>query len=117
MKTLAEYLFEGRSFTLEDEERNALASLVGVLCGDYGDDDIEDKCKDLIDLLTDDEKKQLSELTDVLDDYENYRRINRNILKNDIPLIKKIITWLDDNDGWVSHNDYELLEILDKINN
>lgn len=116
MKHLNQYIVESRYFKLEDNERDALAALVGVLSGAMGDDEIEEKCADLIKELTQEEKDKLEELYTVLDNIQDYPRINRNIIIDEIPLIKKIIEWVDDNDAWVGSNDVELLDILDKIN-
>ena len=117
MRSLNEYITESKYFKLEDSERDALAALIGVLCGAMGDDEIEESCAELIKELTDKEKEQLEELYSyVLDNKYDYPTINRNIIKDDIPLIKKIIEWLDENDAWPGSNDVELLDILDKIN-
>lgn len=114
MKTLVNFIHEAKSFRLSDGERDELAALVGVLSGVLGmDEDDEKLYKDLE--LSDDEKKQLEDLYDVLDDTENYRNINRSIIKDDIDLIVKIITWMDENDAWSHGNDYELINILDKL--
>lgn len=115
MKRIKTYLMESKNFKLNDSERETLASVIGVLCGDMGDDEIDEKCADLIKELTDKEKEQLSDLFNVLDDPYNFRSINRSTIINDIPLIKRIIEWMDDNDAWVAHDDYELINILDKI--
>lgn len=115
MKSISEYINESKYFSLEPNERDVLAAFVGVLCGSLGDDEIEEKCADLIKELTNEEKEALSSLYDCLDDTYNYKKINRNHIVDEIPLIKKCIEWCDDNDAWVNGNDVELLDILDKI--
>lgn len=116
MKNLVEFINESRYFSLEPNERDVLASFVGVLCGSLGDDEIEEKCADLIKELSDKDKDMLTSLYDCLDDTYNYKKINRNMIIDEIPLIKKCIEWCDENDAWVDSNDVELLDILDKIN-
>ena len=113
MKTLKEYINESKSFVLNDSERDALSSVIGVLSDSLEDDDMKELFKDFS--LTDKEKEQLSSLFDVLDDRYTYKRVNSSLIKDDIKLLIKIIRWMDDNDAWYHHNDYELLDVLDKL--
>lgn len=116
MKTLKEYIFESKYFTLTPGERDALASIVSIITGAIGDEDAAKKYDDLKKELSKEEIDSLDELyTYVLDDKQTYPTINRNILIPERDLIIKIIKWLDENDAWYEGNDYELVEILDKL--
>ena len=116
MKSLIEYINESKYFTLTENERDVLASFVGVLCGVLSDKEIEEKCADLIKELSDKDKENLESLYDCLDNTYDFKKINRNHISKDISLIKRCIIWCDENDGWVNSNDIELLDILNKIN-
>lgn len=116
MKSIIEFINESKYFKLTDSERDALASLIGVLTNNVSDDDYEESIKPLKKELSKEEIDSLDELyTYVLDDKQTYPTINRNILIPERDLIIKIIKWLDENDAWYEENDYELVEILDKL--
>ena len=116
MKNIVNYINESRYFKLTDSERDALASLIGVLTDNVSDDDYEEAMKPLKKELSKEELDTLDELyTYVLDDKQTYPTINRNILIPERDLLIKVISWLDENDAWYEGNDYELVEILDKL--
>ena len=116
MKSIIEYITESRYFKLTDSEREALASFVGVLTGNLGDDDYEEALADLKKTLSKQELEDLSDLyTYVLDDNQTYPTINRNLLIPEREILIKVLTWLDENDAWYEGNDYELVEILGKL--
>ena len=115
MKKLNEYINEAKkNFTLEDDERNALATLVGIICGDLGEDEEIKFYKSFYDSLSNEEKDQLSMLHDFLEDTETYKKVSRNNIKDDIPLIKKIYAWMVDNDAL--QEQWDLIDALEKIN-
>ena len=115
MKNLANYITEAKNyFKLESDERDALATLVGIICGNLGEDEEIKFYKDLFDSFSDKEKDQLNMLHDVLEDTETYKQINRNNIKNDIPLLKKIYTWMSEKDAFKEN--WDLIDVLEKIN-
>lgn len=115
MKTLVEFINESKYFKLTDSERDDLALAIGNLTGMIGDDDEIKKFKEFKDSLSKEEIEKFEDLYNyVLDNKNDYPTINKNIIKDEIPLIKKMIEWMDNNDMLI--DDYELLNILDKIN-
>jgi len=115
MKDLKEYINESKTYTLNDYERDALTSVVGVLCGALGDDELEKLYKPIKDDLTDKEIAQLDSLYDMLEDTHVYRRIKISMMSDEVPLLIKIIEYMDDEDLWSDGNDYELINILDEL--
>lgn len=115
MKNILEYINEAKKFfKLENDERNALATLVGIICGNLGEDEEIKFYKDLFDSLSKEEQDKLSMLHDVLEDTETYKQINRNNIKDDIPLLKKIYDWMSEKD--VFKENWDLIDALEKIN-
>ena len=114
MKDIKEFINESKNFKLESDERQALSDLVGMLCGNIGDDADIKQLKPVIDQLSKDEIKQLDSLHDCLDDGETYKKINRNNIIDDIPLLKKIYGLMEDND--LLGEQWDLIDALDKIN-
>lgn len=113
MKTIKEFINESKRFVLNKSERDALASLIGVLSNNLGDDEDVEFYQLVIDKLTDDEIKQLDSMYDYLDNEETYKVINYNTAKDDIPLIKKIYQLIDDND--LFNNNWDLMDAFEKI--
>lgn len=116
MKDLINYisiLESSKYFTLDDGERDALGTLCGILCGSLGDEEDEEDVKPVKDELSDDEINQLSDLYDFLDDTETYKKVNRNNLKDDIPLIIKIYNIMDEKD--LLGENWDLIDALEKI--
>lgn len=114
MKDIKEYINESKNFKLESDERQALADLIGMLCGNIGNDEDINKLKSVIDQLSKEEIKQLDNLHDCLDDEETYKKINRNTIIDDIPLIKKIYKLMNDNN--LLGEQWDLIDALEKIN-
>ena len=51
MKDIKEYIIEAKKyFKLEEDERQALATFTGILCGDLGDDDERKEFQKVIDI-------------------------------------------------------------------
>ena len=103
-RSLNEYINESRYFKLTEGERAAIASLVGLLTGNTGEDEDAKKYAEYWGVLSDDEQQQMNDLYDVLDDTYNWPVINRNNIKDDIELLANFLNWVDENDLW---GDYE----------
>lgn len=113
MKNINQYINESKYFKLEDDERQALSDFVGVVCGNLGDDEDQNELKDVINELDNDEISQLKYLHDLLDNNQTYKSINRNMIIDDIPLIKKLYKLMDDND--LLDENWDLIDALEKI--
>ena len=96
MKSINDYINESKNFKLTDSEREALSDCIGVICGNLGDEEDQNEFKPVIDSLNSDEISQLENLYDCLDDDQTYKYINRNIIIDDIPLIKKLYKLMND---------------------
>lgn len=114
MKTLKDYIFESRYFKFTEGERAAVAELVGLLTGAIGEDTDIKKYAEYWNVLSDDEKEQMNDLYDVLDDEQNWPVINRNNIKDDIELLANFLNWVDENDLW-GDADYEGPGALKKL--
>ena len=82
MKDLINYisiLESSKYFTLDDGERDALGTLIGVLCGSLGDEEDEEELKPVKKELSNDEINQLSDLFDFLDNTETRKRFCERI--------------------------------------
>lgn len=111
MKKLSNFIFEkSKYFTLTDDERNSLAECIGYITGNLGDIDDIKSFEIIKKELSEEELKQLNSLYDCLDDKQTYPKINRNIIKDDLELIKKVIYLIEENDL-----DYDLSDIYEKI--
>jgi hypothetical protein len=113
MKAINNYINESKNFKLTESERDALSDFIGVICGNIGDDEDQNELKDVIDKLNDDEISQLKDLHDCLDDNQTYKSINRNVIIDDISLIKKLYKLMDDND--LLNENWDLIDALEKI--
>lgn len=113
MKNINQYINESKYFKLEDDERQALSDFVGVVCGNLGDDEDQNELKNVINELDNDEISQLKYLHDLLDNNQTYKSINRNMIIDDIPLIKKLYKLMDDND--LLDENWDLIDALEKI--
>ena len=114
MKTLKDYIFEARYFKFTEGERAAVAELVGLLTGAIGEDEDIKKYAEYWNVLSDEEKQQMNDLYDVLDDEQNWPVINRNNIKDDIELLANFLNWVDENDLW-GDADYEGPDALEKL--
>ena len=115
IKSYISILESSKYFTLDDGERDALGTLIGVLCGSLGDDEDEKEVKPIKDELSNDEINQLSDLFDFLDDKQTYKKVNRNNIKDDIPLIIKIYNIMYEKD--LFGENWDLIDALEKITN
>lgn len=106
-------LYEGKQGKLSNYSRDALSELVGIIIGAIGEDDDIKKYRKLVDSLSKEEQNQLNELYDVLSDKQTYPSIDATILKYDIPVLKKIYKWVDDNN--TEKNNFDLYDAFSKI--
>ena len=109
-----------KHFKLETDERNSLAEVIGYILGNIGEDEDIKKFDIIMKQLSKEEFDQLQSLYDCLDDEETYPTINRNIIIDDIELIKKVINMINDavDAGDLNLDDnlsYDLSDVLDKI--
>lgn len=116
MKNINEYIIEGRkNFTFDEHERAALSELIGIMTGNLGEDADIKFYKPLYESLTDEEKKQLDLLYEVLSDTHTWKKINKNIITEEISILVKIFEWIDDNDAFGEN--WDLQNAFDKIIN
>ena len=113
MKAINNYINESKNFRLTESERDALSDFIGIVCWNLGDDEDQNELKDVINELDDDEISQLKYLHDLLDNDQTYKSINRNMIIDDIPLIKKLYKLMDDND--LLDEQWDLIDALEKI--
>ena len=99
MKQLTTYINETKYFTFTKDERDSLSNVIGIIIGVlHGDNEYKDEYECVIKELSIEEIRQLNDLYDCLSDKHTWPKINRNIIVDDIPLLKKILSILDDND-------------------
>lgn len=114
MKSIQKYINESsKRFKLEQNEREALAAFMGILCGNIGDEDDLEPMKVITDQLSQQELEQVSELAEFLDDIEVYKSANNNNMKDNIELIKKIYNIAVDND--LLEEQWDLIDAFEKI--
>ena len=116
MKNLVEYIIESKYFRFNEGERAAIATLLGYLTGNIGEDSEIKKYAEYWNVLSDDERKQMNDLFDVCDDEQNWPVINRNNIKDDIPLLVDFLNWVDEHDLW-GDCDYDGPAALEKLEN
>lgn len=102
-----------RYFKLDPGERRALATEVGLACGDLGEDADAARYRPFMDQLTPGEKKQFSLCADFLDNDETYAYVSSRNLAPDLPLIRRFLTWMDDNDMF--GDNWDLVDAYGKI--
>ena len=113
MKSINQFINESKNFKLENNERKALSDFIGIVCGNLGDQEDQEKIKSVIDTLEDKEILQLRDLHDCLDDEQTYKSINRKTIIDDIPLIKKLYKLMDDNN--LLDKQWDLMDAFEKI--
>ena len=111
------YDYKMLKFTLEESERDSLCELVGYASGMLGDEEDFMPFEDFRMSLNERETDDLENLFDLLDNYENYKKItNKNILENDINVLLKLSNYLedfDDNDEYKDALDNILFKMID----
>lgn len=112
MKSLSQFLLEAiGNFQLDDHERQALATFLGIFLGELGEDNERESYKDI--KLSDSELEQLKDLYYCLDDKQTYKYINRSIIKDDIQLLVKLYNELNDKD--LLGENWDLIDAFEKI--
>lgn len=98
MKSLVEYINESiEIFT--DDDRDSLIEVVGNATGNLGEDSDIKKYQKFIDELSDDDKKNLDDLYDMLDNEETYPKLYKRLFaKDEKLLLKKLAQYAFDND-------------------
>ena len=115
MKNLNTYLTEKKkTFELNIDERRALGYLIGTALGNLGEDDEIKQFKKFMDSLSDEEKKDLESLYDMLSDTYNYKKINQKIvMPEEIALINKFYHYCEYND--ILNEQWDLIDAFEKI--
>jgi hypothetical protein len=83
--------------------------VLGIICGYYGADEDNKRYEIVKEQLSQEELNQLDEIcTYVLADEQGYKTVSNRILKDDIPLLRKVYNIIDDNDLFKnSQGDYD----------
>lgn len=111
MKNITEYITEAKkSFTLSTGDRDALTTLVGFATGNIGDDNDIKQFDKFNDELYELEKKNLSDLYDLLEDDRTYPKINNRIMDKEYKgLVAKLLDYIEDNcDNLLDEYSYEI---------
>lgn len=97
------------SKTLSQSEREGMEVVLGIICGYYGADEDDDRYLTVREQLSPEELNQLDEIcTYVLADEQDYKTVSDRVLKEDIPLLRKVYNIIDDNDLFKnSQGDYD----------
>ena len=115
MKDLNKYILEKKkTFELDSSQRGALETTIGIALGNLGEDDEIKQFKKFIDSLSDEEKKDLESLYDMLSDTHDYKKIyQKNVMPEEIALIDKLYHYCDDND--MLGEQWDLIDAFEKI--
>lgn len=113
MKSIIEYINEGKSWSLSDYQRQAFGTELGFMTSNLGDEDEIAKYEDFRKTLSDKELKQFSDLFDLFDDEQTYRKINSRMVKDELPLLKRFAQFIDDND--LADRNWDLIDAYEKI--
>lgn len=107
---------EQNKFELHQYERDALSLFIGKIVQYYFPEKNEVKAfKELRKELTEEELEQLSLTYDFLDDCFTYKTIKSHQLKNDMPVLKKVLKWADEHEMF--ENDWNLGSVAEVILN
>jgi len=122
MKHITDYITEGtKYFKLEDNEREALTTFIGHVIGAWGSDEELKPFEVIKNALSEKELKQLDDVFQyVLDNDQEYPRVNRNVIIDEIPVILKVLQIAEGNDllkldANDNHDDWDLLDAYEKI--
>lgn len=113
MKSIIEYINEGKSWSLSDYQRQAFCTELGFMTGNLGDSDEIAKYEEFRKTLSDKELKQFNDLFDLFDDEQTYRKINSRMVKDELPLLKRFAEYLDLED--IAGNNWDLIDAYEKI--
>ena len=115
MKDLSKYILEKKkTFELNSSQREALETTIGTALGNLGEDDEIKQFKKFMDSLSDEEKKDLESLYDMLSDTHTYKKIyQKNVMPEEITLIDKLYHYCDDNN--MLDGQWDLIDAFEKI--
>ena len=102
-----------RYFKLHDDERRALATEMGIACGDLGEDWETEKYRPFMDTLTPGEREQFSQCVDFLENEETYAYVSSRNLAPDLPIVRRFLEWMDSNDMF--DENWDLMDAFGKI--
>lgn len=102
-----------RYFKLTQNERRALATEMGLACGELGDEQETEAYRPFMDTLTPEERKQFSQCVDFLENDETYAYVSSRNLAPDLPIVKRFLEWMDDNDMF--GRNWDLMDAFGKI--
>lgn len=98
-----------KSSVLSQSEREGMEVVLGIICGYYGADDDDKRYEIVKEQLSPEELNQLDEIcTYVLADEQGHKTVSDRVLKDDIPLLRKVYNIIDNNDLFKdSQGDYD----------
>jgi len=102
-----------RYFKLDDGERMALATEMGIACGDLGEDADIAVYKPFMDQLTPAERERFSLCVDFLDNDETYTYVSSRNMAPDLPLVRRFLMWMDEHDMFGEN--WDLMDAFGKI--
>jgi hypothetical protein len=102
-----------RYFKLHDDERRALATEMGLACGDLGEEEDTARYKPFMDTLTQEEREQFSRCVDFLENEETYAYVSSRNLAPDLPLVRRFLEWMDGRD--MLGENWDLVDAFGKI--
>ena len=102
------------TFTLDDNERDALKEFLGIVTGNIGEESEIKKYEGLFKSLGDGEFDKLSDIYDFIEDDRTYPKVTyKNFQQDERQLVKKCIDWAEEND--LIDNNYDLMDAAEKI--
>jgi hypothetical protein len=113
MKSLNEYINEGKSWSLTDYQRQAFGTAIGFMTGNLGDEVDIARYEEFKKTLSDKELKQFNDLFDLFDDEHTYKKINSRMVKDELPLLKRFAEFIELED--IADGDWDLIDAYEKI--
>lgn len=114
MKALIDYIYEGRMIIFDEYERDSLCEIIGFLTGNLGEDADIKKFSKYWDALSDDEKKQMNDLYELLDNKETWPKVNSKLIHDDIHLLLNFLNWADEEE-LIDDKNYEIYDVIEKL--
>ncbi len=103
-----------KSAALSQSEREGMEVVLGVICGFYEPDESDKRYQKVKEELTPEELNKLDEIcTYVFNDEQNHKTVTDRILKDDIPLLRKVYNIIDNND--LFENDWDAMSGFEKL--
>jgi hypothetical protein len=113
MKSIIEYINEGKSWSFSEYQRQSLGTAIGFMTGNLGDADEIARYEDFKKSLSDKELKQFNDLFDLFDDEHTYKKINSRMVKDEMEILKRFAQYIEDND--LADGDWDLIDAYEKI--